>query len=156
MIEQPAAPTGLARRRRRLSDQETRDRMLRTARELVQRTGLTVSLEHISFEDVIRGAGVARSTAYRHWPHKDLFFGDLVKDLARTASPQILQDEIELIHQILARHQDHLLTPSQRHRLLLELFRDLTRLDFEAVLHSPDWRTYIALQATCVPTSGPR
>jgi hypothetical protein len=29
--------------------------------------------EHISFEDVIREADVSRSSAYRRWPHKDLF-----------------------------------------------------------------------------------
>jgi hypothetical protein len=39
--------------------------MLRAATEMINRTGLTISLDHISFEDVIRDAGVARSTAYR-------------------------------------------------------------------------------------------
>ena len=42
------SPTGLARRRRRLTDQETEQRMLKTAIAMVNRTGLTVGLDHIS------------------------------------------------------------------------------------------------------------
>jgi AcrR family transcriptional regulator len=142
------SPTGLGRRNRRLSDQETRDRMLRAARETINRTGLTVSLDHISFEDVIRDADVSRSTAYRRWPYKDLFFGDLVKELARSASPTIVHDEIQLMKRVLAEHLDWLETPRLRRGLILELIRQLALLDFQAVLTSPDWRTYLALHAT--------
>lgn len=80
------AATGLTRRRRRLSDAETAARMLRAGAESVERTGLTVSLEHLSLEDLIHTAGVARSAVYRRWPYKDLFFGDLLRELAATLS----------------------------------------------------------------------
>src|SRR6478672_2335855 len=100
MPERSPAPT-FGRRNRRLSDQETRDRMLGAAIEMINRTGLTVSLDHIRFEDVIRDADVARSTAYRHWPYKDLFFSDLVKELASRGSPAIINNEISLIRRIL-------------------------------------------------------
>ena len=53
----------------------------------MSQTGLTVSLDHISFEDVIRDADVSRSAVYRRWPYKDLFFSDLVKELATKATP---------------------------------------------------------------------
>ena len=86
MRDRSQAPTGLARRGRRLSDQETEQRMLQAAVAMVHRTGLTVSLEHISFEDVIRDADVSRSAVYRRWPYKDLFFSDLVKELAKDAT----------------------------------------------------------------------
>ncbi|MEU7872635.1 hypothetical protein [Dactylosporangium sp. NPDC049140] len=142
------APTGLGRRRRRLSDEETRARMLRTALETINRTGLAASLDHIRFEDVIRDADVARSTAYRHWPYRDLFLGDVIKELARTATPEILADEVALIRQILAEHADWLRTPAQRHALMLEMIRRLALLDFQTVLASPGWRTYLALHAT--------
>ena len=144
----PAPPTGLARRGRRLSDQETEQRMLRAAVAMVSRTGLTVSLDHISFEDIIRDAGVSRSAVYRRWPYKDLFFSDLVRQLARDATPAIVEDELELMRQIAASRPDWLETPELRHRLLLELFRQLSLLDFQAMLGSPGWRTYLALHAT--------
>ncbi|MBM7788515.1 TetR/AcrR family transcriptional regulator [Tenggerimyces flavus] len=82
--ERPA--TGVARRRRRLSDTETAARMLAAGAKLVGRTGLTVSLEHLSLEDLIHAAGVARSAVYRRWPYKDLFFGDLLRELAASLS----------------------------------------------------------------------
>jgi AcrR family transcriptional regulator len=142
------APTGLARRGRRLSDQETERRMLRAAMAMVNRTGLTVSLDHLSFEDIIRDADVSRSAVYRRWPYKDLFFSDLVQHLARDAVPGIAEDELELLKQIAAARPDWLETPELRYRLLLELFRQLSLLDFQAMLGSPGWRTYIALHAT--------
>jgi AcrR family transcriptional regulator len=148
MERPPPAPTGLTRRSRRLSGEETRDRMLRAAIEMINQKGLTVSLDHISFEEVIRSADVPRSTAYRHWPYKDLFISDLITELARTAGPTIIRDEIRLIRQILAAHPDWLDTPETRHGLLLELIRQLSLLDLQAVLASPGWRTYLALHAT--------
>jgi AcrR family transcriptional regulator len=142
------APTGLARRGRRLSDRETEQRMLRTAVAMVHRAGLTVSLDHISFEDVIRDADVSRSAVYRRWPYKDLFFSDLVKELAKDATPSVVHDELALLRRVVAGHLDWLDSAERRHRLLLELFRQLALLDFEALYRSPAWRTYIALHAT--------
>ena len=148
MRQPPPGPTGLGRRSRRLSDQETRDRMLRSAIEMINRTGLTVSLDHISFEEVIRDADVARSTAYRHWPYKDLFFSDLVTELARNATPTIIDDEVRLVRQVLSDHSDWLATEQSRHSLVVELIRQLAMLDFQAVFASKGWRTYLALHAT--------
>jgi AcrR family transcriptional regulator len=142
------APTGLARRGRRLPEDETEQRMLRTALAAMHRTGLTVSLEHISFEDVIRAADVARSSAYRRWPHKDLFFIDLVLELARDPAPGIVAGELDLIRRIIAGRLDRLAYPQTRRALVIELFRQLAVLDFETLYSSPGWRTYLALQAT--------
>jgi AcrR family transcriptional regulator len=121
---------------------------MRTALAMVHRTGLTVSLEHISFEDVIREADVARSSAYRRWPHKDLFFIDLVLELARDPAPGIVTGELDLIRRIMAGRLDQLADPQARRVLVIELFRQLPVLDFETLYSSPGWRTYLALQAT--------
>lgn len=142
------APTGLARRGRRLPDQETERRMLRAAVAMVHRTGLTVSLDHISLEDLIREADVSRSSVYRRWPYKDLFFSDLVKALAKDATPAIMSGEAELIRRIVTAHLDWLVTPELRRGLIVELFRQLALFDFQALYESAEWRTYIALHAT--------
>jgi len=148
MADSSTAPTGLARRARRLSDRETQRRMLAAAVAMVNRAGLTVSLDHLSFEDIIREAGVSRSAVYRHWPYKDLFFSDLVIELAGDATPPIAADELALIGQIVAERQDWLETAERRHGLIMELFRQLALFDFEAVHGSAAWRTYLALHAT--------
>lgn len=148
MTSNAQAPTGLARRGRRLSDRETERRMLQAATAMVHRTGLTVSLDHISLEEVIREADVSRSAVYRRWPYKDLFFSDLVKELARTATPTIIDDELALIKRVVAEHPDHLDTPGRRHGLVIELIRQLALLDFQTLHGSTRWRTYLALHAT--------
>jgi AcrR family transcriptional regulator len=140
--------TGLARRPRRLSDQETTKRMLDTAVAAVNRDGLTVSLDHLSFEDIIREADVSRSSAYRRWPHKDLFLSDLIKELARNAAPALAADELALINRIVTEHIGWLEDPELRHRLMMDLIRQLALLDFQTVYASPGWRTYLALHAT--------
>jgi AcrR family transcriptional regulator len=122
--------------------------MLAAAVAMVNRTGLTVSLDHISFEDIIRDADVARSAVYRRWPYKDLFFSDLVKELAKNATPTIADDEVKLIRTIVAEHSDWFETPELRQNLVVELFRQLALLDFQTMYGSAGWRTYIALRAT--------
>lgn len=152
-----STPTGLGRRQQRLSDEETARRMLEAAVAAVNTTGLTVSLDHISLEELIRDAGVSRSSAYRRWPYKDLFLSDLLKELARATSAAVLT-EGEWIGgsnwRVAREHLDWLETPELRHELLLELFRQGALLDFEARHErvraggSTEWRTYIALHAT--------
>jgi len=122
--------------------------MLRAAVAMVNRTGLTVSLDHLSFEDIIRDADVARSAVYRRWPYKDLFFSDLVKKLAQDATPTIVNDELALMRRVVAEHLDWLETPELRHSLVIELFRRLALFDFQTLNGSAGWRTYIALHAT--------
>jgi AcrR family transcriptional regulator len=149
MSSSSQAPTGLARRGRRRSDQETAQRMLQAAVAMVHRAGLTVSLDHISFEDVIRDAGVSRSAVYRRWPYKDLFFSDLVKELAKDATPAaITSAELELMRRVVSDHLDWLATPELRHSLVIELIRQLSLFDFQTLYGSAQWRTYLALQAT--------
>jgi len=143
-------PLGLARRPR-LSDRETEQRMLHTATALIDGSGLTVSLDHISFEEVIQRAGVSRSAAYRRWPYKDLFFSDLLKELARAARPAAVsgfEDATASIRAIALAHAGWLETPEGRHELVLEMIRRGALNDFDTMFGSIEWRTYLALHAT--------
>jgi AcrR family transcriptional regulator len=143
--------TGLGRRARRLSDDETERRMLEAAITMVNQTGLTVSLDHISFEDVIRDARVSRSAVYRRWPYKDLFFSDLLKELAKATTPAAVSAERTAavgIRRIVLEHLDWLATEETRHQLVLELLRQGSLQEFETMRGSTEWRTYLALHTT--------
>jgi AcrR family transcriptional regulator len=124
---------------------------------MVGRDGLTVSLEHISFEDVIRGAGVARSAVYRRWPYKDLFFSDLLKELAKGSSPAIAtgnREAVAAIRDILLSHLDWLATPELRRALVAEVLRDSALREFDILQRSVEWHTYLALHATFLSLPG--
>ncbi len=125
--------------------------MLEAATAMVNEAGLTVSLDHLSYEDVIRDARVSRSTVYRRWPYKDLFFSDLLKELAKATTPAAIASEetsVPLIRRIVLDRRDWLATPELRRDLLLELIRQGSAHDFETLYGSAEWRTYLALHAT--------
>lgn len=156
MSQDIPGPTGVVRRRRRLSDEQTEQRMLQAALAMVNDAGLTVSLDHISFEDVIRDAGVSRSAVYRRWPYKDLFFSDLLKELARGSSPAIAGDNLEAsrsIRRIILDHLDWLKEPELRRALVAEVLRQGVLSEFEIFQESAAWRTYFALHATFLSLS---
>ena len=140
--------TGPTRRRTRLTDRETEERMLSAAVGMVSESGLTVSLEHLGFEDVIRRAGVARSAVYRRWPCKDLFFSDLLRELAASAVPAGAgsRTPVREMAETVASRLYLLATPEGRHRLMSEVIR--SNRDFETVRRSASWRTYLAIHAT--------
>lgn len=121
--------------------------MLDAAVSVLAGSGLTVGLDHVSLEDLIREAGVSRSAVYRRWPYKDLFFADLVKELARNAVPSIVDNELAAIQGVLVEHLDWLDSTEGRAALVAELVRQLAWVDFEILSGSARWRTYLALNA---------
>jgi hypothetical protein len=147
----------LTGRRRRMPDEETEQRMLRAAMDMVNRAGLTVSLEHISFEDVILDAGVARSAVYRRRAYKDQFFSDLLRELAKGASPAIAgvnPDATAAARRIILDRLDWLKQPGLRPALIAEVLRQGAPKELQIFSDSPEWRTYIALQATFLSLPG--
>lgn len=140
-------PTGVARRRTRISDAETGHRMLAAAAELVAEQGLTVSLDHLSLEAVIGRANVSRSSAYRRWLFKDLFLADLLVAVARDTELSV--DPPGLVQELGALIDAADLTdPGARRTLLIEALRRSAAAEFGRMWSSPRWRTYLALSAT--------
>lgn len=145
--------SGLGRRRPRMSDTETAEAMLTTALAALTRTGLTVSLDHIRLEDVIREAGVARSAVYRRWPHKDQFLGDLLLELAKASAPRSFASSRTatfLIKRTLLAELDRVRDPAHRMQLAVELVRQTAEEDFKHIYESSDWRTYLSLTVTFI------
>ena len=145
-----APPDEAARGTRPSSEHETERRILDAAADALACTGLTVSLDHLSLEELIRDAGVPRSAVYRRWPTEDLFWRDVTKDLARNAVPSIADEEIVAIEHLIAERADQLQTAEGRDALMAEVIRQLGLMDFEILHQSPRWRTYLALNAAYV------
>ena len=146
----PGWAPGLTGRRPRRSEAEIRQRMLKTATGLVGEAGLTVSLEHLSYEVVIQQADVARSAVYRVWPTKEAFFEDLLYELAGSWQGTGAFDSktLELALSTVADRADSLASPSNRREALLEAARLGAKRNFEALAELPQWRTYVAITAT--------
>jgi AcrR family transcriptional regulator len=145
-------PTGAARRRVRISDEETGRRMLDAAIGMITERGLSVSLEHLSLEEIIKVAGVARSSVYRRWPYKDLFFSDLLVELASASTLAqgwgvVVPAMEEFLAGQLVRPTD---VPPEQDRVdfFVEFLRVIGAVDLDQITGSPEWRTYFALHAT--------
>ncbi len=137
--------------RSRLTERESKERLFHAAEELIGRTGLTVGLDHLRFEDIIHRAGVARSAAYRIFPHKEQFYADL---LCRLAGPSWAgtaawdADTITVAAATLVAHLPEMGTADGRWRAMLEASRLGAEQNFKSLISSSHWRTYIALSAT--------
>lgn len=124
--------------------------MLAAGERFVREHGLSLSLEHLSMEDLFREAGVSRTSSYRRWPTKDQFAADLLVRLARTG----LGDDLGYLADALADLPADLAagvgTQDGRHELLVEVLRRSMVGDFAATVDSPRWRAYLTLRAAHV------
>lgn len=135
-------------RRRRLSDAETEQRMLDAGTRLVGEQGLSLSLEHISMEELIADAGVSRTSSYRRWPTKDAFAADLLLHIA--GQTQLSTDRapyLDAIRNLPPELTEHLDTAQGRRDVAVEVMRTLAIADFSGSLASPSWRSFVVLRA---------
>lgn len=149
---------GAMTHRRRLSQEEVRRRVMAAARELLVEGGLTVSLDHISLEEIIQHAAVPRTSVYRLWPRRDEFvmaflrelggaearFGADVDEVAVGTAERVIQDHLEWLYDV-----------AGRRALLRETIREGALAVFDTVIDSSEWRTYVALIATVLSTPDP-
>ena len=133
----------------RISDRETERRMLASAIDLVQQQGISTGLESLAFDEVVRRAGVSRTSAYRRWPTRDRFYGDVLIELARGATLPIVGAATTrtATAEVLA-FADRLGDPDAHRDLVVELLRISIQADYDLVSNSPQWRTYRLLLAS--------
>ena len=138
-------------RRPRLSDAETEQRVLAAALAALVEQGITVGLDGVRFEDVIRAADVSRTSAYRRWPTREVFLDDVLLELARGSElPHIGEQVAAEATALLAAGVHELNSSAGRHDLLVELLRLTFRADVTGTLASPQFQTYLALRAAFV------
>jgi AcrR family transcriptional regulator len=125
--------------------------MLEAGRKMVRETGLTVSLEHLSFEEVIRQADVARSAAYKLWPRKEAYYLDLLYEVAGPDwEDKVTLDEVAIARaiEVVLTHRRCLETWSGRRWLLEEVVRRVVPASLRDLSKSTHWRSFVALTAT--------
>lgn len=139
------------RARPRLSDAETERRVVDAALQLLAEQGITVGLDGLRFEDVVRAADVSRTSAYRRWPSRDAFVADVLVALARGTELTGIGDRIgDEVGALLAADTVDLTDPQGRHDLFVQLLRLSFQTDVEGTLASPEFHTYLALRAAFV------
>lgn len=144
-------------RRPELTEDQIRESMLGAAAQLLdERGGLTLSLDHLLLEDVIRKAGVSRGAVYRLWRRKDFFYADLLEHLAGTSwrdTAAFDQETFDLAESTVREHVDLLQTPDGRRRVLEMAVRKAVARNLYAMSQSAEWRASLALSATLVSFS---
>lgn len=142
---------GASGRANRQPADETRQAALTTALSMLAESGLTVSLEHLSIEDLIRTAGLPRSTFYRLWPAKERFFADLLVELATSSDSHdaMFYPETQVAANAVIMDNQHLLVSHEgRVAVLREAVRVAGRMNFEHFSESVGWRTHVTLVAS--------
>ncbi|WP_157124671.1 TetR/AcrR family transcriptional regulator [Nocardia pseudovaccinii] len=137
-------------KRRRLSSDDLRKRLLDTAVEMLQETGLTVSLAHLNMEELIRAADVPRSSVYREWETKEAFYLDLMEKMIEPAAKDSAFDEetLQVAEAVIEKHQDLLATREGRRAVLREAVRQAVARNVAALSTALSYRTFTALVAT--------
>jgi AcrR family transcriptional regulator len=149
MVDLESARRGT--RRQRLSAEEVRAKMLQTAADAVLDSGLGISTEELSLEDLIQVARVPRSSVYRLWRYKDEFVDEL---LCFIAGPDGLlgsrgvfdQETSTVVRRTIAENRHRLSTADGRREVLCEAVRLGAGRSFRAQL-SPRGRMWITLMA---------
>ena len=138
-------------KRQRLSAEELRDRMLDTAKSMIADAGgLTVSLAHLSMEEIIRAAGVPRSSVYREWAAREDFYVDLMVELSVDDGPAdkvFDQATLDTAFAVLDSLSERLRDPQARWPVAREMIRRAVARNVEAVTVSPAWRTVASMTA---------
>ncbi|MFT4135570.1 hypothetical protein [Microbacterium sp.] len=143
--------TGAPRGPQRLSKSEIERRLLDTAKEQIQQTGLTVSLEHLRLDELLELADVPKTSFYRVWTSKDRFFARLLEELVQPeggVGAAYDPETIRVSGLVIRQHPELLATAEGRERLMREMVRVGAHRNFTALLGSVGWRTYMAILAT--------
>lgn len=147
--DESASDVDSQRRRSRIRASEVRRRVLDVAMERVEGIGLTIGFEHIVMDDLIREAGVPRSSTYRLWDSKDAFVTELLIEIAKETSNKLADDEtLALSERILYANVDRLATPEDRAKVMYEVIRVALEHNYRAVIDSVAWQSYVGLSAT--------
>jgi len=124
--------------------------MLAVAVDRVKEEGLLLDYTNIELEDLIRTAGVPRSTVFRIWPDRVAFVADLVRALFE-ADPGFDKgfdgETLRRLEEAVAGDPQVMSTPEGRQVALREALRITVSHNMTAVEHTVAFRAYRAMSA---------
>ncbi|GIG28970.1 TetR/AcrR family transcriptional regulator [Cellulomonas marina] len=128
-----------------------RRRLLDAALRLVEEAGgLAVTADTLALDAVVREAGVARTSVYREWSGREAFYVDLLRELAgpgwQGPSPYD-EDAVLLARRVVAGRLRDLGTAEGRSAVLEELVRRAALVDYQGLVRSVQWRSWVAVVA---------
>lgn len=137
------------RRTTRLSKAEVRSRILDHAIGIIDREGVRMSVSHLSLEELIRHAGVPRSTVYRVWPSRQDFYDELIAAVPnRTLSGRLDKNALETGDAFVHRRAADLGTAAGRRSVQLEAMAIAVQANYDHTFASVPWRNFIAVAAS--------
>lgn len=124
--------------------------MIETAIDRVTAEGLQLDYANLELEDLIRAAGVPRSTVFRIWPDRGAFIADLVRALF-DADPGFEagfdEETIHMLESAIRGSGADTRTPEGRMVALRAVVRHTAAHNIVAVEDSVTWRAYRTLSA---------
>jgi len=125
--------------------------MLAVAVDRVREQGLRLDYANIELEDLIRAAGVPRSTVFRIWPDRVAFVADLVRALfeADAGFETGFDGEtlLALERAVAAQREADTISPQAREAALRDAVRIAVTHNIVAVESSVAWRAYKTMSA---------
>lgn len=123
--------------------------MLEVAVERVKAEGLLLDYANIELEDLIRAAGVPRSTVFRIWPDRMAFIADLVRALFEADAgfdTGFDEETLRFLEHAVSESADAM-TPEGRQAGLREAVRLAVAHNIAAVESTVAWRAYRTMSA---------
>jgi AcrR family transcriptional regulator len=139
---------------RRMSADEVAFTMLSTAHRLIDQHGLTVSFDHLRMEDLIREAGVSKTSVYRKWPSKEDFLTDFLVSLVQASGPSHDQRNTEIVANIISRFPGYMETVEGRREILREAGRISVEANFAEMASRQYRNREVALLAALSGSAG--
>ncbi|QHF22813.1 TetR family transcriptional regulator [Rathayibacter sp. VKM Ac-2804] len=135
----------------RLKGSEVRERVLSAAEKLLEQTGLTVGLDHLNMEELIRHVGVPRTSVFKEFGGKESLVTALTirmiqpeESIGAAFSPET----IKAANLVLYANGHRMGTQEGRDAVLREAVRVGALRNYQDVLTSPSWKTYMALSVS--------
>ncbi len=144
--------------RKRLPQPELRRRILDAGQDLLASGGLTVGLQHLNMEQLIRRVGLPRSSVFAAFGGKEELVTELMVHALRNpgggTSVGFSNATVETAMSVLAAHADRMRDaagdpdPAGQEAVLAELVRRVLQVNIEDTTTSTQWQTYMALSVS--------